>query len=112
MPYRFLHTCVVPLRTTRACGFNFTRINVAITIPKNAPTSAHTPGKPSCPSGISNVKIIVDEKKNLFLFYFFVRCGDRRKIRVTARIVSMDKSVGATTRQSTHLYAYILYLPR
>ena len=80
MPYRLLHTCVIPLRTTRACGFNFTRINVAITIPKNAPTSAHTPGKPSCPSGISNVKIIVDEKKNLFfiLFYFFVRCGDRR----------------------------------
>jgi hypothetical protein len=78
MPYCFLflfflHTCVVPLNTTRAFGFNFTMIHVAIIIPRTPPTSEHKLSKAGLPSGISNAKRIVDEKKNLFYINIFYR---------------------------------------
>jgi hypothetical protein len=114
--FLFLHTCVVPLKTTRACGFNFTMIHVAIIIPRTPPTSEHKLSKAGFPSGISNAKRIVDEKKNLFLNIFYrifayggvCSSSSSSRIRVTASIVSLGQLYCSrcNTTINSHSYGY------
>ena len=63
------HTCAVPLKITRICGFNFTRNHVAILIPSTAPILEHKLSKAGLPSGVNANRTVV-EKKNLCLCFF------------------------------------------